>query len=316
MRLLPLALEDAAAAAARDPFPARSVASRARDGPPPTAARAPPRFTPDSLEEASTADGASVSSWRNVANICYLDHECAPRPPTRRRAARARLTPLPSPSPSPLRSAECTSAMRNANEPMAVERLVQSTAGNQVWPLPATDADAAAAPGAPRLRRGGAGCAQPVFKREVVNGRGVVRFTRGNVAGTAGQFLQMETTAASGTAGFTANPFTSNSPRLARAIAALPPRHRRAPTAPRAERSGAAAGNRFTVLVVARVRQATGDTGVQVRPRPVARARAALALACPWPTRGAGGTGLRGSWTSRRRRGTRRRRRCGCTRTP
>jgi hypothetical protein len=110
--LLLLALEDAAAAAARGPFPARSVASRARDGPLPTAARAPPRFTPDSLEEASTADGASVSSWRNVANICYLDHGCAPRPPARRRAARARLTPLPFPFPAQVRGVHVGDAQR------------------------------------------------------------------------------------------------------------------------------------------------------------------------------------------------------------
>jgi hypothetical protein len=34
-------------------------------------------FTPDAFEEANTADGTVVSSWRNVANICFTDHPSA-----------------------------------------------------------------------------------------------------------------------------------------------------------------------------------------------------------------------------------------------
>ncbi len=49
---------------------------------------------------------------------------------------------------------------------------------------------------------------QPIYKKNVLNGRGVVRFTRGNVNGGSGQNLDFYTTATSGTKGFTNNPFT------------------------------------------------------------------------------------------------------------
>lgn len=98
-------------------------------------------------------------------------------------------------------SSECTTAKITAGDNMAVEALMQSDAAQK-----------------------------PVYKREVLNRRGVVRFTRNNTDGTQGQFLQMETTSSSGTAGFTTNPFTSNS-------------------------------NSYTIFLVARTVQATSDTG-------------------------------------------------------
>lgn len=96
------------------------------------------------FEEAGTADGASVASWRNVANICHPTHA----------------------------SGECTDSMKQNGENMAVEALVQTTGGSQ-----------------------------PVWKKELLNGRGFVRFTRGSTDGTSGQFLEMHSTAASGTPG-------------------------------------------------------------------------------------------------------------------
>eukprot|EP00286_Rhodomonas_abbreviata_P001437 CAMPEP_0181288776 /NCGR_PEP_ID=MMETSP1101-20121128/524_1 /TAXON_ID=46948 /ORGANISM="Rhodomonas abbreviata, Strain Caron Lab Isolate" /LENGTH=896 /DNA_ID=CAMNT_0023392943 /DNA_START=287 /DNA_END=2977 /DNA_ORIENTATION=+ len=130
-------------------------------------------FTPDVFEEDNTADGAAVSTWRNVANICYKGHT----------------------------SSECTTSMKESGDNMAVEALVQSTTNRQ-----------------------------PVFKTNTLNGRGVVRFSRTGTNGTIGDFLQMETTSASGTPGFSTNPFTSNS-------------------------------NSYTIFLVARTRQSDSDTG-------------------------------------------------------
>ena len=98
-------------------------------------------------------------------------------------------------------SADCTTAKQTNGENMAPESLRQASAGSQ-----------------------------PVYKKALVNGRGAVRFTRGAVDGTSGKYLQMETTATSGTAGFTTNPFTANT---------------------------------YTIFLVARTQPGNTDTGVQ-----------------------------------------------------
>jgi hypothetical protein len=96
-------------------------------------------------------------------------------------------------------AAECTSAKIAAGDNMAAEALKQSTAGSR-----------------------------PVYKKGIVNNRGVVRFSRTNVDGSAGKFLQMETSSTSNAAGFTTNPFASN---------------------------------KYTIFLVSRVQQAATDTG-------------------------------------------------------
>jgi len=110
-------------------------------------------FTPDSFEDANTADGTKVALWKNVANICYPGHS----------------------------SADCTVSKIANGENMAVEALKQSSTASQ-----------------------------PVYKKGLINDRGAVRFTRSAVDGTGGTFLQMETTASSSTAGFTASPFADD----------------------------------------------------------------------------------------------------------
>jgi len=67
---------------------------------------------------------------------------------------------------------------------------------------------------------------QPTYQANVLNGWGVVRFSRNNTEGTQGQFLQMET---NGQAGFETNPFQQN---------------------------------RYTIFLVVRTHQNVGDTGV------------------------------------------------------
>jgi hypothetical protein len=98
-------------------------------------------------------------------------------------------------------SSDCTTAKINAGENLAPEALIQSTSGSQ-----------------------------PVYKKGVLNNRGIVRFTRSAVDGSGGNFLQMETTATSGTAGFTTSPFSSG---------------------------------KYTLFLVARTQPGTTDTGKQ-----------------------------------------------------
>ena len=53
---------------------------------------------------------------------------------------------------------------------------------------------------------------QPIYKKNVLNGRGVVRFTRGDSFGLTGQKLEMYTSATSNVKGFvntSTNPFFS-----------------------------------------------------------------------------------------------------------
>ena len=110
-------------------------------------------YTPDALEAANVADGASVTAWTNIANICYQGHW----------------------------SSACTSLKQATSATMADEALLQTTTASA-----------------------------PVFKRSVLNGHGVVHFTRSSASGTAGQFLQMYTAAAGVTTGFQKNPFANS----------------------------------------------------------------------------------------------------------
>mmetsp|Transcript_88906 Transcript_88906/g.236916 ORF Transcript_88906/g.236916 Transcript_88906/m.236916 type:complete len:166 (+) Transcript_88906:277-774(+) len=74
---------------------------------------------------------------------------------------------------------------------------------------------------------------QPIYKKSVLNGRGVVRFTRGDVSGLTGQRLELFQNSSSSNKGFASsnsNPFTNSS-------------------------------NEWTLFVVARTTQATGDVG-------------------------------------------------------
>ena len=79
------------------------------------------------------------------------------------------------------------------------------------------------------LKQSSAG-SQPTYQKSVINNRGAVRFARSAVDGTAGDFLQMETTAGSGAAGFSTNPFAANA---------------------------------YTIFLVARTRPGNTDTGQQ-----------------------------------------------------
>jgi hypothetical protein len=60
------------------------------------------------------------------------------------------------------------------------------------------------------LKQATAGYA-PIYKKNILNGRGVVRFSRTAHDGSAGKYLEMHTSSSSGTRGFAVNPFTANS---------------------------------------------------------------------------------------------------------
>jgi hypothetical protein len=49
---------------------------------------------------------------------------------------------------------------------------------------------------------------RPIYKKNVLNGRGVVRFSRRDTAGATGQNLEFYTSTTSGAHGFASNPFT------------------------------------------------------------------------------------------------------------
>jgi hypothetical protein len=50
---------------------------------------------------------------------------------------------------------------------------------------------------------------QPIYKKNALNGRGVVRFSRKDSSGSDGQKLDFYTSSTSGTKGFVSSPFTS-----------------------------------------------------------------------------------------------------------
>ncbi|KAJ1480989.1 hypothetical protein T484DRAFT_1808998, partial [Baffinella frigidus] len=95
-------------------------------------------YTPEAFERDSVADGAEVSEWKNVANICHDGHPAASCTAEKKRQANA------------------------FSNNQHVEKLVQA---DTRW--------------------------KPVYKRGLLNGHGVVRFTRAHRHGTSGQFLEM-----------------------------------------------------------------------------------------------------------------------------
>jgi hypothetical protein len=109
-------------------------------------------YTPDTLESQNVNDAAPLTSWRNIANICYPGHW----------------------------SADCTQDKISNITNLAPEILIQRD---------------------PTQR--------PIFRKNVLNGFGAVRFSRTSNNGSAGQFMQIETDATSNITGFSvaSNPF-------------------------------------------------------------------------------------------------------------
>ena len=129
------------------------------------------RFTPDSFEQDSVADSTPVVS------ICLFFFY-----------VKSILLPLL----RLIRSLQ--SQWRN------VARIGINAGGTQTQSASPQQAEALMQP---------AYASQPIYKKNALNGRGVVRFSRGDTSGLSGQKLEMYTSATSSTKGFASNPFTS-----------------------------------------------------------------------------------------------------------
>ena len=109
-------------------------------------------YTPDVFEQDGMADGAKVSEWKNAANICYEGFT---------------LTQTPTANALDVAN-DCTSAKKSNSQAVAggnnkhVEVLKQDNVHHQ-----------------------------PIYKKNVLNGHGVVRFRRADKHGFDGQFLEV-----------------------------------------------------------------------------------------------------------------------------
>mmetsp|Transcript_52386 Transcript_52386/g.128028 ORF Transcript_52386/g.128028 Transcript_52386/m.128028 type:complete len:1027 (-) Transcript_52386:827-3907(-) len=109
-------------------------------------------YTPDALERDNIGDGARVAEWPNIANICHDKHD-----------ERVRTAPLGT----------------NFNDLCTRAKVANAQAvrgGNNVYVAKLGQA---------------AALSQPIYKKRIVNGHGVVRFTRRDAYGSSGQFLEI-----------------------------------------------------------------------------------------------------------------------------
>ena len=118
----------------------------------PSALAAPRRYTPDAFERDNVADGTKVSEWRNVANICYQGFQS-------------------------------TAAETSGGYDVANDCTYAKKSNSQAVPFGNTKHVEALKQDNPHH--------QPIYKKNVLNGHGVVRFRRHNKLGSDGQFLQM-----------------------------------------------------------------------------------------------------------------------------